>query len=492
MNDKICMRLIFCVGLMLLISNASAETLTASIETPALPSYDDAPLTPDADDPAIWRNAENPKRSLVFASLKDSGLQVYNMQGQAVQTIYPENHPAVSELDPPVPGLSGALEETSTCKGSQETYGRFNNVDVVYGVKIPARGLVDLVIATDRGCDRLRIFAIDPNHLRKPLTEITDPRAPRVFPDRIVQPSQYQPTTDVEPGYGKNPIDDQNTAYGLSIYNDKNKVRVFVSQRSRSRLKELVLLPTRLGTVSYRGIRDYRFPVAHTIATAAGPVQWEACREDPNDDLQFEGLAVDAEQGILYAGQEVVGVWKLPIPNNIPDEIQVINVSADFLMEKVKTFAVPYAAMPVDGEYECAYGDTSTAPSGAVIVTGNAALAGQHIEADSEGISVVEQEKGKGYVIISSQGDDTLQVFDRSNVFVPNLHLGEIHVDGVKETDGVHIVAKPFGSQFPDGLMVIHNGNAPEPADTADINGYEYDGSTQFKFVNFKLPFQVK
>jgi len=38
-------------------------------------------------------------------------------------------------------------------------------------------------------------------------------------------------------------------------------------------------------------------------------------------------------------------------------------------------------------------------------------------------------------------------------------------------------------------LMVVHNGGAAEPADTSDINGYEYDGSTQFNFVNFKLPF---
>ncbi|MDO9107042.1 MAG: phytase [Methylovulum sp.] len=490
MNDNIRNRLIAGLGLVLFFSAASAETLTALAETPALHNYDDAPLTPDADDPAIWRNAENPKRSLVIASLKDSGLQVYNMQGAVVQTIYPQNHPAVSALDPPVPGLIGTLDETPTCTGGKETYGRFNNVDVVYGVSIPTRGIVDLAIATDRGCDRLRIFAIDPNHPKKPLLEITDARVPRLFPDRIIQPSQYQPGTG-QAGYGKNPVDDQNTAYGLSTYKEKNRVRVFVSQRSRSRLKEVLLRPTQQGTVTYRGVRDYRFPVAHTIAAASGTgtSQWEACREDPNDDLQFEGLAVDAEQGILYASQEVVGVWKLPIPRNIPDAMQDINVPADFLMEKVKTFAMPYAAIPDGDEFECVYGDTANAPGNAIIVPGNVALAGQYIEADAEGISVVEQENGKGYVIISSQGDDTLHVFGRSNVFVPNQHLGILNIEGVKETDGLHVVAKPFGDQFPDGLMVVHNGDAPGPSDTSDINGYEYDGSTQFKLVNFKLPF---
>lgn len=488
MNNKTFLSL--AISLLLATGASHAETLTAAVSTPALHQYDDAPLTPDADDTAIWRNPKNANKSLVFASLKGAGLQVYNLQGVAVQTIYPDNHPAVSELDPPVPGLTGPLAETSLCKGSQESYGRFNNVDVVYGVNVPTRGTVDLVVATDRGCDRLRIFAIDPSNRTQPLTDITDPNAPRVFRERFLQPSQYQPA-EHEAGFASNPVDGQNTAYGVAILKEGDRVRAFVSQRSRSSIKELLLRPTDNGTVTYRTLRDYHFPVAHTIPTidGTGTISWEACREDANDDLQFEGLAIDQGKGVLYAGQEVVGVWKLPIPNDIPATKQVIYVPDYFLMEKVKTFAMPYAAILDDGEYSCEYGDTQNAPVGAVVVDGNPALAGQHIEADAEGIAVVEQKGNKGYVIISSQGNDTLQVFSRSNAFVPNLHLGMITVDGVKETDGLHIVAKPFGSAFPDGLMAVHNGGAPEPDDTSDINGYEYDGSTQFKFANFKLPF---
>lgn len=467
-----------------------AASLTASVETPVLHQYDDAPLTPDADDPAIWRNSANPKRSLVIASLKDTGLQVYNLQGEVVQTIYPANHPAVTEQDPPVPGVTSALSATSTCKGSTETYGRFNNVDVVYGVNIPKLGQVDLALATDRGCDVLRIFVIDPSKPNKPLLEITDADAPRVFNNRIFQPSSYQPASDHVAGEADNPVDAQNTVYGLTVFKDGNKTRVFVSQRSRSRLMELVLKPTKNGTMSYRIVRDYRFPVVHDIPASTGTetLHWEACREDPNDDLQFEGLAVDARQGILYASQELIGVWKLPIARYIPETVQVINVSERFLMEKVKTFAFPYAAIP-DDEFECEYGDTASAPSNAIIVPGNAAYAGQHIEADAEGISVVDKTDGTGYLIVSSQGNDTLQVYKQGDLFSNNAYLGEVTVEGVAETDGVHVVAQPFNKLFPDGLMVVHNGGAAEPADTADINGYEYDGSTQFKYVNFKLPF---
>jgi hypothetical protein len=33
-------------------------------------------------------------------------------------------------------------------------------------------------------------------------------------------------------------------------------------------------------------------------------------------------------------------------------------------------------------------------------------------------------------------------------------------------------------------LLVVQNGEAPEPPDTGPVNGYEFDGSTQFKYVS--------
>ena len=43
----------------------------------------------------------------------------------------------------------------------------------------------------------------------------------------------------------------------------------------------------------------------------------------------------------------------------------------------------------------------------------------------------------------------------------------------------------PLGREFPMGLLIVQNGEAPEPDDTSDINGYEFDGSTQFMYLNF-------
>jgi hypothetical protein len=39
-------------------------------------------------------------------------------------------------------------------------------------------------------------------------------------------------------------------------------------------------------------------------------------------------------------------------------------------------------------------------------------------------------------------------------------------------------------SGFQCKLLVVQNGDAPEPDDTSPINGYEFDGATQFKYVS--------
>jgi hypothetical protein len=36
------------------------------------------------------------------------------------------------------------------------------------------------------------------------------------------------------------------------------------------------------------------------------------------------------------------------------------------------------------------------------------------------------------------------------------------------------------------GIVVVQNGEAEDPPNTDDINGFEYDGSTQFRFVDWR------
>jgi myo-inositol-hexaphosphate 3-phosphohydrolase len=62
----------------------------------------------------------------------------------------------------------------------EDARGRFNNVDLVPGVRL-GRGRADLAVTTDRGNDRLRIYRVDPAAPGGPLTDVTDPAAAPVF-----------------------------------------------------------------------------------------------------------------------------------------------------------------------------------------------------------------------------------------------------------------------------------------------------------------------
>ena len=59
-------------------------------------------------------------------------------------------------------------------------------------------------------------------------------------------------------------------------------------------------------------------------------------------------------------------------------------------------------------------------------------------------------------------------------------------VDGVGDTDGVHYLPVAVTPRYPLGLLVVQNGEAPEPDDVQPINGFEFDGATRFKCIDFR------
>jgi 3-phytase len=104
------------------IVNDNAFPVTADVETSPVVSGDDA-----ADDPAIWVHPQNPALSLILGTDKQSGLAVYNLQGELVQF----------------------LEQ-----------GRLNNVDLRSDITLDG-GLSTLAVATNRTDISLDIFEID-------------------------------------------------------------------------------------------------------------------------------------------------------------------------------------------------------------------------------------------------------------------------------------------------------------------------------------------
>jgi 3-phytase len=252
---------------------AGNEPLVVSpvLVTAPLFNYEDAPATPDADDPAIWVNHDNPKRSLVIGTAKDAGLLVYDLSGGLKQAILPPNAPQVLPGDPDTPaGVNLSPDHPCVDSQSGETFGRFNNVDVLYDVRLGqgAHGpRVDVVVVSDRGCDRVRFYKIDPSGPGGPLVDITAAGVPRVFPGRYEQPSPLQPSGAVE-GWRDNPVDDQNTVYGLTAVQGDNQL--FVTQRERGLVRQLQVVPARGGRLTYVTVRTFLFRTAFDLEDELG------------------------------------------------------------------------------------------------------------------------------------------------------------------------------------------------------------------------------
>ena len=164
--------------------SAGLSAVAPTLETPTV-FDDEAGGDADADDPAIWVHPGRADRSVVIGTLKNGGLDVYDLSGHVLQ-----------HVDVPV-APAPDLEE-----------GRFNNVDVALGVRTAA-GQVDLAVVSDRGRDRIRTYRIDPRGAAAGagvLTDVTDPSAAPVF-------SADEP--DVE---------EQRNAYGLAATVDDRGV----------------------------------------------------------------------------------------------------------------------------------------------------------------------------------------------------------------------------------------------------------------------------
>ncbi len=460
--------------------------VTGRVATPVLHNFDEAPGTANPDDPAIWIDPNASGNAFLIGTLKDAGLQVYATDGTLLQTLSPPNRPLVTAADPSTP--MGVGEASAPCAGSTtgEDFGSFNNVDVEYAFPLTgADGVtrnVDIAVVSDRGCDSLRIYQIVPTRAGGPLVDITATDVPRLFPTRFEQPSPVQ-SPGVLAAEVDNPLEDEDTAYGLTTFRlaEAEAVNAIVSQNNRGVLGQFELQDAGNGRVTYERVREFRFSPVFTVQAAGEePVSWTPCREEAAEDLQFEGLVVDEELGMLYAAQEIIGIWQVELDEDLPE---VVVVPETQLFEKTLSFGAPFWAVPAEDEFACESEAPAPLTPETIIGPGVAGVGGANLEADAEGLAIYDLGGGEGYLIASSQGDDTFQVYDREDV---TEHLGTFSVVGAGHTDGHEVTSLPFGSQFPQGAFILQNGLAAPPADTADVNGFPYDGSGGFIIVGWE------
>jgi 3-phytase len=160
----------------------------------------------DADDPAIWIHPTDPSLSLVLGTVKNSGLDVYDLDGRVLQTFNPGNV-------------------------------RYNNVDVAYGFEL-GRAATDLAVVSDPHNDRLVIFRID--RRTRWLEDVTDAANEPVF---------------TPPGEHPEP---KRAALGLALYSSPRTGRLyaFVTRQGRGEVVQLELLDGGGGRVKTRRVRS--------------------------------------------------------------------------------------------------------------------------------------------------------------------------------------------------------------------------------------------
>ncbi|MGW0651844.1 phytase [Streptomyces umbrinus] len=325
--------------------------------------------------------------------------------------------------------------------GPDDAPGRYNNVDLVTGLRT-STGRADVAVVSDRGGDRLRIYRIDPSKPGGPLTDVTDPSATPVFSADQAE------------------INDQRTTYGLATWTDKATGRTYalVSRRERTRLALLELLPGAGGTVGYRKVRTLDLPSSFRLPDGT---MWSPCAE-PGELPQVEGMVVDPATGALYAGQEDIGIWRL----------RADLTGKPVLVDKVKEYGVP-------GVYD---EDTEECAQGA-----DPGYGGKRLSADVEGLTLFQEKDGDGYLLASSQGDNTFALYDRE-VGEGNEYEGGFRIaaatstlDDVEECDGAAVLNAPLGARYPRGLLVVQDGQ--ETPAVPDGDGGTRT-ATGFKFVD--------
>ncbi len=136
---------------------------------------------------------------------------------------------------------------------------------------------------------------------------------------------------------------------------------------------------------------------------------------------QPEGMVADEGQGVVFIGEEVLGVWRFPLDPDAGTQGTLI---------------------------------ASAKPNG-------------ELTADVEGIALVIPQGAKpgsldGWLIVSSQGSNQYAIYDRKppHAFRTIFSIVDsASVDGTQETDGLDVTTTSLGPLFPFGLLVVQDGD---------------------------------
>ena len=103
-----------------------------------------------------------------------------------------------------------------------------------------------------------------------------------------------------------------------------------------------------------------------------------------------------------------------------------------------------------------------------------------NIDDDPEGVTIYKTSTNDGYILLSSQGDNSFNVYNRTE---PYNYLGSFKIghsgkiDNVNDTDGIDVVSNRLNSKYPKGLLVVQDGTN---------DGKKIVKRQNFKYVSFE------
>jgi 3-phytase len=215
-----------------------------------------------------------------------------------------------------------------------------------------------------------------------------------------------------------------------------------LSPQNESQLS--IFLPTKTGTVyHYKALRQppYTIDLMETIdigsqvsveqdALIRQLVRKEVNAEGDEDELEeklqerfiLEACVSDPTRKKVYVGMENLGIWSLDLaqPNHKPKLLTSIQGSWTDIDE---------------------WGKPET----------------PRITDDIEGMDVI-QHGDQSYLLFSSQGISEFSLFDlQAERWVGNFEIGLNPTDPITLTDGLAVVTQALGSQYPEGILVVHD-----------------------------------
>lgn len=214
-------------------------------------------------------------------------------------------------------------------------------------------------------------------------------------------------------------------------------------RRELSNVTAGATLPVLVGDMPYGccGYRNSRTGASHVFVTSkSGAVEQYQLRTNQVGQVDatrvrafrfetaVEACVADEAAGVVYFGEEACGIWKIsaePSPHQAP-----------------------------------------------VLI----ARVGEHgFKKDVEGLTIYAGRDGTGYLIVSSQGNDTFKIYDRRepHPFIATIAPVAGKLGDVEDTDGIAVSNCALPPLFPKGLFIAQDGKNGRANQNFKLFGWE-------------------